>query len=42
MGVNKTQLQPGTGDEVAKKDTIAMHYTGWVKDTSKPENKGTQ
>ncbi|KAE8381682.1 hypothetical protein BDV26DRAFT_255248 [Aspergillus bertholletiae] len=41
MGVTKTLLVPGNGVDFPKKnDEVAMHYTGWLYDQSKPDNKG--
>ncbi|KAL7942570.1 hypothetical protein V8C42DRAFT_331371 [Trichoderma barbatum] len=40
MGVQKTVLQEGNGAEPTPGQTVVMGYTGWLKDTSKPENKG--
>lgn len=42
MGVTKTIISEGSGSSPSPGDTITMQYTGWVKDTSKPENKGKQ
>lgn len=40
MSVTVTHLQEGSGESPLQGDTIVMHYTGWLKDTSKPDNKG--
>ncbi|KAB8217254.1 hypothetical protein BDV33DRAFT_177436 [Aspergillus novoparasiticus] len=43
MGVTKTLIAPGDGVNFPKvKDNVAMDYTGWLYDPSKPDNKGTQ
>jgi FKBP-type peptidyl-prolyl cis-trans isomerase len=42
MGVTKTVTQEGNGPIPQKGQTVAMAYTGWVKDTSKPFNRGDQ
>ncbi|KAF4126941.1 FK506-binding protein 1 [Geosmithia morbida] len=42
MGVSKTIISEGSGGSPSPGDTITMQYTGWVKDTSKPGNKGKQ
>ncbi|EHK50377.1 uncharacterized protein TrAtP1_007461 [Trichoderma atroviride] len=42
MSVTVTTLQQGSGESPLKGDKIVMHYTGWLKDTSQPENKGKQ
>ncbi|KAE8352269.1 peptidyl-prolyl cis-trans isomerase [Aspergillus coremiiformis] len=43
MGVTKELISPGNGQDYPQKgDNIAMDYTGWLYDTSKPGNKGTQ
>ncbi|KAL6817320.1 hypothetical protein J3E69DRAFT_345173 [Trichoderma sp. SZMC 28015] len=36
----KTILEEGSGDSPKAGDTVFMGYTGWLKDTSKPDNKG--
>ncbi|KAM0263522.1 hypothetical protein ACHAQJ_001141 [Trichoderma viride] len=40
MGVTKTILQEGEGPEPKADQKVVMGYTGWLKDTSKPDNKG--
>lgn len=42
MGVTKTIIEEGSGASPSPGDTIAMEYTGWVKDTTKPDNKGAK
>ena len=42
MGVIKTTLIEGTGPKPAEESTVVIEYTGWLKDTSKPDNKGKQ
>ncbi|KAI0489853.1 FK506-binding protein 1B [Xylaria cf. heliscus] len=42
MGVTKTVLQEGTGAQPAPGQTVTIEYTGWLKDTTKPDNKGDQ
>jgi FK506-binding protein 1 len=43
MGVEKTLVSQGNGTDTPRKgDTVIMEYTGWLYDTSKPENKGNQ
>lgn len=42
MGVQKTIITEGTGPQPNKGQVISMHYTGWVKDTSKPESRGSK
>ncbi|KAL7911741.1 hypothetical protein GGI35DRAFT_443486 [Trichoderma velutinum] len=39
-GLIKTVLEPGSGATPKAGDTVVMGYTGWLKDTSKPDNKG--
>ncbi|KAK4085070.1 uncharacterized protein Triagg1_60 [Trichoderma aggressivum f. europaeum] len=36
----KTILEEGSGDQPKARDTVIMGYTGWLKDTSQPDNKG--
>lgn len=40
MGVTKTVLQEGQGDQPKAGQTVTIEYTGWLKDASQPENKG--
>lgn len=40
MGVTKTILAEGNGQIPKKGDTVTIQYTGYLKDTSKPDNKG--
>jgi FK506-binding protein 1 len=41
MGVEKTLITQGNGTDTPKKgDVVTMEYTGWLYDTSKPQNKG--
>jgi len=42
MGVTKTITKEGNGPMPQKGQTVAMAYTGWVKDTSKPFNRGKE
>ncbi|KAK3944859.1 hypothetical protein QBC46DRAFT_373391 [Diplogelasinospora grovesii] len=42
MGVTKTTLVEGTGQTPKKGQTVTIEYTGWLKDASKPNNKGTE
>jgi len=43
MGVEKKVISEGNGTDIPKKgDTVTMEYTGWLYDTSKPENKGNK
>lgn len=40
---NKEVLSKGNEKDYPKKgDNVTMEYTGWLYDTSKPENKGKQ
>lgn len=40
MGVTKTTIVDGTGATPKAGDKVTIVYTGWLKDTSKPDNKG--
>lgn len=40
MGVTKTVLKEGSGAIPTPGQTVTIEYTGWLKDTSKPDNKG--
>jgi len=42
MGVTKTVLKNGDGPIPKVGDKVTIEYTGYLKDTSKPDNKGTQ
>ncbi|KAH7238482.1 hypothetical protein BKA59DRAFT_482262 [Fusarium tricinctum] len=42
MAVEKTIITEGSGPSPTKGQTVTMEYTGWLKDTSKPDNKGSQ
>lgn len=42
MGVTKTTHQEGTGPQAQAGQTVTIEYTGYLKDTSKPDNKGKQ
>jgi FKBP-type peptidyl-prolyl cis-trans isomerase len=42
MPLQKTDLSPGNGAEIASGQTALVHYTGWLFDAAAPENKGKQ
>ncbi|KAI6713502.1 peptidyl-prolyl cis-trans isomerase [Marssonina coronariae] len=42
MGVTKTVLKEGSGAIPKAGDYVTIEYTGYLKDTTKPGNKGTQ
>ncbi|KAI1179463.1 fkbp-type peptidyl-prolyl cis-trans isomerase [Nemania sp. FL0916] len=42
MGVVKTTHQEGTGPLAQTGQTVTIEYTGWLKDTSQPGNKGNK
>ncbi len=42
MAVTKTTIKSGSGDQPTKGDTVTIEYTGWLKDTSKPDSKGNK
>ncbi|UPK97612.1 hypothetical protein LCI18_008547 [Fusarium solani-melongenae] len=42
MGVTKTTHQEGTGAVPQKGQTVTIEYTGYLKDESKPDNKGAK
>jgi len=37
-----TDLRVGTGTEAVNGRTVTVHYTGWLHDESRPDNKGAQ
>jgi FK506-binding protein 1 len=42
MGVTKTVLAEGNGPIPKKGDQVTIEYTGYLKDTSKPDQKGEE
>ena len=42
MGVTKTVLAEGTGPQAKAGQTVTMEYTGWLKDQSAPDKKGSK
>ena len=42
MGVTKTIITEGTGAMPVAGQNVIIEYTGWLKDTSKPDQKGKQ
>jgi len=43
MGVDKQIITEGNGKDFPQQgDQVSMEYTGWLFDTSKPDNKGNQ
>jgi FKBP-type peptidyl-prolyl cis-trans isomerase len=38
----KQDVRVGTGAEAVAGREVTVHYTGWLYDATKPENKGTQ
>jgi FKBP-type peptidyl-prolyl cis-trans isomerase FkpA len=40
--VSKADLAVGTGIEAIAGDLVTVTYTGWLQDTTKADNKGTQ
>jgi FK506-binding protein 1 len=42
MGVTKIVHSEGTGAQPTPGQTVTIEYTGYLKDTSKPDNKGTK
>lgn len=42
MSVSKTTHQEGTGATPVPGQTVTIEYTGYLKDTSKPDQKGEQ
>ena len=39
---SQTDLRVGTGEEAASGRVLTVHYTGWLYDPSRPDNKGAQ
>lgn len=42
MGVTKTTISEGSGPVPTPGQTVTIDYKGFLKDTSKPGNKGTK
>ncbi|KAK1771288.1 FK506-binding protein 1 [Phialemonium atrogriseum] len=42
MAVTKTTHVEGNGAVPKAGDKVTIEYTGWIKDTSKPDNKGNK
>ena len=41
-GLQSTDLVPGTGAEAVPNEYATVHYTGWLYDSTKPDQKGAQ
>ncbi len=42
VGLKKIDVKQGTGAEAVTGKPVSVHYTGWLYDPSKPENKGAK
>lgn len=42
MGVTKTIQVSGTGARPTRGQSVTIEYTGWLKDTSQPGNRGQE
>ncbi|KAK7956933.1 FK506-binding protein 1B [Apiospora aurea] len=42
MGVTKTTIKEGSGAIPQAGQSVTIEYTGWLKDTSKPDSKGNK
>ncbi|KAK8051249.1 FK506-binding protein 1B [Apiospora rasikravindrae] len=42
MGVTKTTIKEGSGATPQVGQSVTIEYTGWLKDTSKPDSKGNK
>ncbi|KAK8042752.1 hypothetical protein PG994_013235 [Apiospora phragmitis] len=42
MGVTKTTIKEGSGAIPTPGQSVTIEYTGWLKDTSKPDSKGNK
>jgi len=42
MGVTKTTIKEGSGAIPQVGSSVTIEYTGWLKDTSKPDSKGNK
>lgn len=40
--LTQTDLRVGTGPDTATGRRVTVNYTGWLYDSAKPDNKGTQ
>lgn len=41
MGVQKTIITPGNGPRPTRGQKVTIEYTGYLKDETQPDNKGT-
>ena len=41
-GFTSTDVRPGAGSDVAPGNVLTVHYTGWLFDAAKTEQKGLQ
>ncbi|AEO55496.1 hypothetical protein MYCTH_2299386 [Thermothelomyces thermophilus ATCC 42464] len=42
MGVTRTVCVAGSGPQPVKGQKVTIAYTGWLKDTAQPDNKGRE
>ncbi len=42
MAMQKIELAPGSGPEIKAGQNAVVNYTGWLYDSTKPDNKGTK
>jgi FK506-binding protein 1 len=42
MGVTRITHVEGTGPQPMRGQKVTIAYTGWLKDPSKPDNKGQE
>jgi FKBP-type peptidyl-prolyl cis-trans isomerase len=40
--LKKTDVKQGTGTEAVSGKAVVVHYTGWLYDPAKPDNKGNK
>ena len=42
MGVTRTTTVAGSGSRPSRGQTVTIAYTGWLKDSNQPDNKGEE
>ncbi|MHB8494686.1 MAG: FKBP-type peptidyl-prolyl cis-trans isomerase [Casimicrobiaceae bacterium] len=42
LELQKIDVKQGTGDEAISGNSVSVHYTGWLHDSSKPDMRGAR